>query len=147
MNAKRLKELIDIFEGSSLSELTLSGLFRSVTLKRGGAPAPSFAAPAAAAAPASEKPTAVEPTEVDDSELVYITAPLVGTFYSSPSPEADPYIKVGTTVSKGDIVCIVEAMKVMNEIESEHDGTVVKVLINNAQPVEYGQKLFAVKPH
>lgn len=81
----------------------------------------------------------------EDEELLAITSPMVGTFYRSPSPEAPPFINVGDTVSAGKVVCIIEAMKLFNEIESEVSGKIVKILAENGKPVEYGQKLFLVK--
>ena len=84
------------------------------------------------------------PTEGDDG-VSFVASPIVGTFYRAPSPEADPYVKVGDFVEKGQVLCIVEAMKLMNEIESDASGTVIKVLPENAQPVEYGEHLFAVR--
>ncbi|MBK7399505.1 MAG: acetyl-CoA carboxylase biotin carboxyl carrier protein [Myxococcales bacterium] len=95
------------------------------------APAPAAAAPAAAAAK-------------DDDSVQYVTSPLVGTFYRAPSPEAPAFAEVGTRIKKGQRLCIVEAMKLMNEIESEVDGTILEILVENGKPVEYGQKLFKV---
>jgi acetyl-CoA carboxylase biotin carboxyl carrier protein len=83
---------------------------------------------------------------VDDSSLTYVTSPIVGTFYRSPNPEAEPYVKVGDRVEKGQVLCIVEAMKLMNEIESDVSGTVVKIFPENGQPVEFGERLFAIRP-
>ncbi len=94
-------------------------------------------APAAAAAPAAAPP----------SHLVEIKSPMVGTFYSAPEPGAEPYVKAGTRVATGQVVCIIEAMKIMNEIESEVAGVAREVLVENAQPVEFGQLLFRVDPH
>jgi acetyl-CoA carboxylase biotin carboxyl carrier protein len=82
---------------------------------------------------------------VDEAGLVYVTSPIVGTLYRAPNPEAPPFVEVGALVRKGQVLCIVEAMKLMNEIESELAGTVVKVLVENAQPVEFGQRLFAIR--
>ena len=82
----------------------------------------------------------------DEAGLHFVTSPIVGTFYRAPSPDADPYVKVGDSVTKGQVLCIVEAMKLMNEIESDMSGTVVKVLPDNSQPVEFGQRLFAIRP-
>ncbi len=98
-----------------------------------GAPAGFAAAPAPAAAPVSQ--------------LLEIKSPMVGTFYKSPEPGAEAYIKVGSRVGSGQVVCIIEAMKIMNEIESEVQGTVREVCVENAQPVEFGQVLFRVDPH
>jgi acetyl-CoA carboxylase biotin carboxyl carrier protein len=103
-----------------------------------GMPHAAPAAPEAGAAPAPET----------DSEagLHVITSPIVGTFYRSPNPESDPYVSVGDHISKGKVLCIIEAMKLMNEIEADVDGTVVKIYPQNGQPIEYGEKLFAVRP-
>ncbi len=99
------------------------------------APPPAPAAPAAPAAKA----------ETSDGNVSYITSPFVGTFYRSPGPDAAPFVDAGTHVKKGQVLCIVEAMKLMNEIESEIDGSVVQVLVENGQPVEYGEPLFKIK--
>ncbi len=103
-------------------------------------PAPAPAAPAPAA-PAAAEP-AVEPGS--GANEVLIRAPIVGTFYRAPSPEADVFVKVGTTVGEGDPLCIIEAMKLMNEVTSEHSGTVKEILVENAEPVEYDQPLFVL---
>jgi acetyl-CoA carboxylase biotin carboxyl carrier protein len=106
------------------------------------APAPAVAAPSAAAAsaaPAAEAKPA--------SQLREIKSPMVGTFYARPEPTANPYVSAGTRVNSGQTVCIIEAMKIMNEIESEFSGVVVEVLVQDAQPVEYGQVLFRVDPN
>ncbi len=99
---------------------------------------------AAAAAPGAPAPA---PPAVPPSHLVEIKSPMVGTFYSAPEPGAEPYVKAGTRVATGQVVCIIEAMKIMNEIESEVAGVVREVLVENAQPVEFGQLLFRVDPH
>lgn len=120
-------------------------------------PAQSFAPPAAVPvavppAPAAqpdlpkEEPAAASTPEADNANYLEIKSPIVGTFYRSSSPEKPPYIKVGDTVAEGDVVCIVEAMKLFNEIESEISGKVVKVVVEDAQPVEYDQVLFLVDP-
>ncbi|MFT6000319.1 MAG: acetyl-CoA carboxylase biotin carboxyl carrier protein, partial [Neolewinella sp.] len=103
------------------------------------AAAAAAAAPALAAAPAA-------PAADDDSKYVEVRSPMIGTFYRSPSQDKPPYVKVGDTVSKGDTVCIVEAMKLFNEIESEVSGKIVKMLVEDAQPIEYDQPLFLVDP-
>ena len=99
---------------------------------------------AAAAAPGAPAPA---PPAVPPSHLVEIKSPMVGTFYSAPEPGAEPYVKAGTRVATGQVVCIIEAMKIMNEIESEVAGVVREVLVENAQPVEFGQLLFRVDPN
>ncbi|MEM8584115.1 MAG: acetyl-CoA carboxylase biotin carboxyl carrier protein [Bacteroidota bacterium] len=108
-------------------------------------PAPAMATPApAAAAPAA--PAASADEGADQSKLIEIRSPMIGTFYRSSTPDKPPYIKVGDTVAKGDVVCIVEAMKLFNEIESEVSGKIVKVMVEDAQPIEYDQVLFMVEP-
>ena len=104
---------------------------------------PAAAAPAAAATAAAAEPAAAEE---DDEDLHVITASMVGTFYRRPNPEADPYVSEGDVIKKGQVICILEAMKILNEIEAEISGTVVKVLAEDSQPVEYGEPLFAVRP-
>jgi len=112
--------------------------------------APPEASPAGAqvaAPPARSReavPSAAEPAPEDGAH--FVTSPIVGTFYRAPNPDADPYVKVGDRVSRGQVLCIIEAMKLMNEIESDADGTIVKVLPENAEPVEYGERLFAIQP-
>ncbi|RMH41166.1 MAG: acetyl-CoA carboxylase biotin carboxyl carrier protein [Deltaproteobacteria bacterium] len=110
--------------------------------------APSVAPAAVAAAPVAATP-AREPDTADDSadgKYHIVTSPFVGTFYRAPSPDADPYVEVGQRVEKGQVLCIVEAMKLMNEIEAEVSGVVVAILVDNGQPVEYGQPLFKINP-
>ncbi|TNE88970.1 MAG: acetyl-CoA carboxylase biotin carboxyl carrier protein, partial [Deltaproteobacteria bacterium] len=102
--------------------------------------APVAAAPAAAPAPAANAPAA------DDPNLKTIESPMVGTFYRAPNPDADVFVKVGDSVSPGKVLCIVEAMKLMNEIESEVSGTIVEILVENGQPVQFGQPLFKIRP-
>jgi len=102
----------------------------------GGASSAAAEAPAAPAAPATEAPR----------NLIEVKSPMVGTFYRAPAPEAPPYVEVGSTVSKGQTLCILEAMKLMNELESEVDGIVREILVANAEPVEYGQVLFRIEP-
>jgi acetyl-CoA carboxylase biotin carboxyl carrier protein len=84
-------------------------------------------------------------TPVEDDGLSFVTSPIVGTFYRTPNPDAEPYVKVGDLIHKGQVLCIVEAMKLMNEIESDASGTVVKIYSENAQPVEFGERLFAIR--
>ncbi len=153
MDKKKLEELIRLVEDSDVTELSVRNLFTSVRIVKGGPP-PVQPVPASAAPPhvvhapdAPTAPTGEPAAEVDeDSDLVPIVSPMVGTFYSSSSPETPPYVRQGDHVSKGQVVCIVEAMKLMNEIESEVSGTVARIEVENAQPVEYGQTLFLVQP-
>jgi acetyl-CoA carboxylase biotin carboxyl carrier protein len=154
MDKRKLEELIRLVEDSEIQELEISGPFHSIRVSKGpraGAvqrePA-TYDVPAAAPpapSPAAQEESAEAPGD-RDSGLVPIVSPMVGTFYISPSPEAAPYVRQGDHINKGQVVCIVEAMKLMNEIESEVSGTVVRVLAENAKPVEYGQELFQVQP-
>jgi acetyl-CoA carboxylase biotin carboxyl carrier protein len=102
------------------------------------APAAPLAAPAAAAAPAPK---------AEPSRLLDVKSPMVGTYYASPEPGAKPYVTVGSTVTKGQVLCIIEAMKIMNEIECEYTGTIKEVCVTDAHPVEYGQVLFRIDPN
>lgn len=115
------------------------------------APAAPVLAPATPVAPPAASTTAAAPAEkeapaTDESQYLEVRSPIVGTFYRSPSPDKPPFFKVGDTVKQGDVVCIVEAMKLFNEIESEVSGKVVKVMVEDAQPVEYDQVLFLLDP-
>jgi acetyl-CoA carboxylase biotin carboxyl carrier protein len=158
MNAKELKSILQALQEHEVAELTLETPDYKLTVKRGGevqylaAPAPVViepqavapAAPARASAPVlAPKPEA--PKE-DTSKYVEVKAPIVGTFYRAPSPDAEPFVKEGDTVKKGQVLCIIEAMKLMNEIESEVSGVVRKILVSNGEPIEYGQVLFLIEP-
>ncbi len=105
--------------------------------------APTVVAPAVVPSPASETPAT--PT-VDDKKWVDVTSPMVGTYYSAPAPDEDPFVAVGDRINKGDTVCIIEAMKLMNEIEGEVTGQVMEISVENGEPVEFGQVLMRVKP-
>ena len=147
-----LRRLIRLVQRTGIGEIELSNGGRTVRIAAQGTAAPSSsspvgAAPAAAQAPGAT-PGAAAPSgsPAGTGNQLAITSPMVGTFYRAPAPDADPYIEVGDTVEVGQTVCIVEAMKLMNEIESEVRGRVAKILVENAQPVEFGQKLFLVEP-
>lgn len=110
------------------------------------APLPASPADAVATTVAQVPPDTGGATEGDqDEDLHYVTSPIVGTFYRAPNPDADPYVKVGDAVDSGKTLCIIEAMKLMNEIESDQSGTIVKVFPENAQPVEFGERLYAIR--
>ena len=130
------------------SRVRIEGKSQAVVTTVAAAPSPgAVAAPAEAVpAPAAADGSAAAPVAVEDENLQAITSPIVGTFYRAPNPDAEPYAKVGDYVEKGQTLCIVEAMKLMNEIECDVSGTIVKVLPENAQPVEYGEQLFMVRP-
>lgn len=151
MDLRKLKKLIDLVEESGISELELTEGEEKVRISRAlmqssapvthyvSAPTPAPAAPAVASPAASAAQTpAAEP------EGKIIKSPMVGTFYRASSPDAKPFVDVGSSVSAGDTVCIIEAMKLLNEIESEHTGVIKKIFIENGQPVEYGEPLFLI---
>ncbi|MCC6866408.1 MAG: acetyl-CoA carboxylase biotin carboxyl carrier protein [Ignavibacteria bacterium] len=110
---------------------------------------PATSAPALqnSTVPKTEEKNDTAPVTASGKELIEIHSPIVGTFYRAPSPNADPYVSVGTQVTKGNVLCIIEAMKLMNEIECEYDGKISKILVENAQPVEYNQVLFLIEPN
>jgi acetyl-CoA carboxylase biotin carboxyl carrier protein len=148
-----VKALVEVLEGTDVTSLVWDRNGQKVAIRR-GAPAgvtqvvhhaaPAPAAPVAAAAPAPA-PAAAPPKAADKPGHV-VTAPLVGTFYRAASPESAPYVEVGTIVKKGQVLCIVEAMKLMNEIEAEVGGLVAEIFIQNGTPVEFGQPLFRIEP-
>jgi acetyl-CoA carboxylase biotin carboxyl carrier protein len=142
----RVRELAQIATEFDLAEIELEPAGRIRLSRRtavGAAAAPvAYAPPAATPAAAPGKPG--EPADTGDS--VFVSSPFVGTFYRSPSPEAAAFVEVGAAVRKGQVVCIIEAMKLMNEIESDAEGKVVEVLAKNGEHVEYGQKLFRLSP-
>lgn len=149
---KKVKELIDLMKENDLVEIELSDGDRKIHLKRPQAiisqipmpPAPPvYSAPAPSTA--FSKPLA-EMAFPEESGLVEIKSPIVGTFYAAPNPEANPYVQTGERVAPDTIVCIVEAMKVMNEIKAETSGTIVEILVKDGQSVEFGQVLFKVRP-
>lgn len=159
MDLKLIKNLLNMISDSDVSEVSIEEGDFKIKIKKHGEPAapreqvyymPPAAAPApapAAAAPQAPAPSAAaESKPAASSSGVIIKSPIVGTYYEAPSPESDPFIKVGDKVKKGDVLCIVEAMKIMNEIESEYDGTITKMLVSNSQPVEFDQPLFEIDP-
>jgi acetyl-CoA carboxylase biotin carboxyl carrier protein len=163
MNSKEIKELVEFLIEKDVTEFELERGDVKMRIKWGQqvqmiqAPAaPMMAAPVAAhvpaAAPSAMPPAAAAPGPsapapvAEDEGLHNVKSPIVGTFYESPSPGAPPFIKPGDHVVAGQVLCIVEAMKLMNEIESDVAGEVVKMLVANGQPVEYGQPLFAIRP-
>jgi len=152
MDLRKLKKLIDLVQESGIAELEVTEGEEKVRISRGGlvSTASQAAAPAAAfppAAPAAAVPTAPEAAAAEPApggEGHAVKAPMVGTFYRAPSPEARPFVEVGQVVKQGDTVCVIEAMKLMNEIEADASGTVKAILVENGQPVEYGQALFII---
>ncbi len=150
MDINFIRRLVDILEENNLVEIEVSTLFKKVRISRGAAIGSVAAAiTAQSAGPAVSAPGADEtvPAVVEEETgLVEVTSPMVGTFYRAASPDADPYVEEGQYVEKGAVICIIEAMKIMNEIESEYGGTIRKIKMSNAEPVEYGQMLMTIKP-
>lgn len=152
MKLSFLKSLIQLVESSSIDELEYSKWGTKVRISKSSSKAEAKnAGPAVVTGPAKTGPEpkapAAGPAEpAVEQRLVEIKSPMVGTFYRSPSPGVKPYVEVGERVERGQVVCIIEAMKLMNEIQSEVAGLIVKVPVENAQPVEYGQPLFVVAP-
>ena len=156
LNMDELRELASLVNENGFTDFEFENANIRVRLSKNPAPqyiqaAPQFnaaplAAPSATQATATDSPTENASAEsATDANLHTITSPIVGTFYRSPSPDKDPYVKEGSNVSSDTIVCIVEAMKLMNEIEAEVSGEVVKIYVENGQPVEFGQPLFGIK--
>lgn len=158
MEVKDLKLLIKMITETDITEFEMDNADEKIVIKRGqrteivqvAAPAPTYlpaaapvvAAPAPAAAPAAVVPAAAAPA-AEAGET--INSPIVGTFYRSPSPESPPFAEVGQVVEKGQVICLVEAMKLFNEIEAEFKCKIVKICVENAQPVEFGQPLFVIE--
>jgi len=162
MNQKELRELIEFLKEQEIVEFEMERGDFKVKVKRAGAEthvshvvpdsryivhatAPP-AAPEAVAAPAASAPAKPAKEAAPEEGLHMVKSPIVGTFYESPSPGSPPFVKVGDTVEAGQILCIVEAMKLMNEIEADAAGEIVKMLAKNGQPIEYGQELFVIRP-
>lgn len=161
MNQKELKELIEFLIEKDIAEFELERGDVKVRIKRAGehavvhthadprffaVPAAPPAAPELAAAPVAPATPAAPVARPAEEELHMVKSPIVGTFYEAPSPGAPPFVKAGDTVEAGQVLCIVEAMKLLNEIESDVAGEIVKKLAVNGQPIEYGQELFAIRP-
>ena len=151
MNLKELKEIIDLVTSKeSIEELELEKSGVRLRIKRASLHGsslsvthPQLSSAAVALPPPQVSTEALKETE---EELYFIKSPIVGTFYKASSPTSDAFVSVGDFVEKGSVVCIVEAMKLMNEIESDVAGEIITILVENGQPVEYGEKLFAIRP-
>lgn len=150
MNSDAIKELLDLVQAHDLAEFELEDGGFKLRVKRGGPHIVTHVMPAAvpvAAVPAAVAPAAVAPaTPVEDgAQLAIVKSPIVGTFYRSAEPGAAPLVNVGDTVKKGQVLCIIEAMKLMNEIDSEYEGEITNVYVENGQPVQYGERIFAIR--
>jgi acetyl-CoA carboxylase biotin carboxyl carrier protein len=166
MTIEEIRELIKVVAETGISELEVQRGENRVRIRRtpevnahnivlpaqpavaAPAPAPSAPAPAQppAATPAPALPTPETTEPPSDATLVYVKSPIVGTFYEAPAPGAPPFVQVGDTVRPGQVLCIIESMKLMNEIEAEVAGVIVSRMVQNGQPVEYGETLFAIRP-
>ena len=159
MNQKELRELIEFLIEKDIAEFELERGDVKVRVKRGvlaaatamplhsAAPLAPLSPSGVPAEPLMESPGAGKTSASADEGLHVVKSPIVGTFYESPSPGSPPFVKPGDKVEAGQVLCIIEAMKLMNEIEADLGGEIVKRLVNNGQPVEYGQPLFSIRPH
>ncbi len=165
MNQKEIKELIEFLVEKDIAEFELERGDMKIHIKRGGTPAPLapivHVAPAVAAVPApvASSPAAAQPVASSsvggaapapaapaaDADLHVVKSPIVGTFYEAPSPGTPPFVKIGDSVQEGQVLCIIEAMKLMNEIEAEISGVLAKAFVSNGTPVEYGTPLFGIR--
>jgi len=155
MDIKQIQELVKLINKTSIGEITIEEDGKRITIKQKKDPVQNIvstttvappSAPAPAAQAAAPAPTATKPAEPKKDNLLTIKSPMIGTFYRQASPDKPPFVNVGDEVKQGTVVCMIEAMKLFNEIESEVKGTIVKVLVDDASPVEYDQPLFLVDP-
>jgi acetyl-CoA carboxylase biotin carboxyl carrier protein len=156
MNLEEIKDLIKLVSKSGIGKIEFENEGFKIAIENGAtfgeqpvyvqaaAPVVSAPQPAAVAAPVSTPVAAVEST--DESRYITVKSPMIGTFYRTPGPDKDAFVSVGSTIQPGDKLCIIEAMKTFNEIESEVSGKIVKILVDNASPVDYDQPLFLVDP-
>ncbi|MDE0155421.1 MAG: acetyl-CoA carboxylase biotin carboxyl carrier protein [Gammaproteobacteria bacterium] len=154
MDIRKVKKLIEMLEESAIDEIEIHEDKDSVRVSRnqhapaqvaGAAPARELQAAAQHSAPAVEPAPAPEPAEAEEPEDNIIRSPMVGIFYEAQAPGKPSFVELGQTVAKGDVLCIIEAMKIMNQVESEKAGVVSRIMANNGEPVEYGQPLFIIR--
>jgi len=151
MNVKEIKEMINLMNDNGLTELEIEKEGMRIRLKKSNSPVEGISGPilverqSIAETPA-QRQAAPEAAEKVASKTVEIRAPMVGTFYRAPTPEAPPYAEIGQTIEPGQVICIIEAMKLMNEIKSEIKGKILEILVDNAEPVEFGQPMFLIEP-
>jgi len=159
MNQKEIKELIELLVEKDITEFALERGDMKVHVKRGSAAAPVVhVAPVVQSAPVAPPPAVSAPlptssstapsapaADAADADLVIVKSPIVGTYYEAPSPGTPPFVKVGDPVKEGQVLCIIEAMKLMNEIEAEVAGVIAKMFVGNGSPVEYGMPLFGIR--
>ena len=150
MDIRKVKKLIEMLENSNLEEIEIQEGEESVRLVKGNSRVPSSSYAQPATMPQATPPTssfdesAPETIKEENKDGNFINSPMVGTFYASASPGSKPFVSVGDAVNEGDVVCIVEAMKMMNEIKSEFSGKIISIKVENSEPVEYGQALFEI---
>ena len=148
MDIRKIKKLIEMLEESNLGEIEIKEGEESIRISRAGSAAPTaqwMQAPAPTAAPVAAAPVATAPAAPSLPTGHMVTSPMVGTFYRSPSPSAASFVEIGSQVKVGDTLCIIEAMKILNTIESDKAGTVKAILKENGQPVEFGEPLFVIE--
>jgi acetyl-CoA carboxylase biotin carboxyl carrier protein len=159
MTIEEIRQLIDLANESGVAELEVERSGNRVRIRRAPTHQEIVLHPVSPAATNAHMPVAppqspaqagaappVSPTPLEDANLIYVKSPIVGTYYESPSPSDPPFVNIGDTIRTGQVLCIIESMKLMNEIESEISGVVVQKLVKNAQPVEYGESLLAIRP-
>ncbi len=156
MNIKEIKEMIALMNENNLLELEIEKDDMKIRLKKSSGTQFEVVSSASSGAPVREiietrkQDVATPQGSVDNvkssGSVAEIKSPMVGTFYRAPSPESAPFVEVGQTIAKGQVICIIEAMKLMNEIKSDHSGKIVEILVNNAEPVEYGQIILRLEP-
>lgn len=150
MDIRKVKKLIELLESSDVAEIEIKEGEEAVRISRGSsvsqaAPAQYQQAPAQAPAPAAAAPVASEPAKTESAPTGNaVKSPMVGTFYRAPSPTSSPFVEVGQHVKAGDVICIIEAMKMMNQIEADHSGVVEAILVNDGEPVEFDQTLVTI---
>lgn len=153
MEIKDIRRIVELMKSNDLTEFSMKDEDFELSMKRGGNQQVVVAAPGAAslmAAPTAAMPAVIPATDGlaadEDEDLIEIPSPIVGTFYRKPAPDAESFVKVGSEVTEDTVVCIIEAMKVMNEVKAEVKGVIKKILVDDATPVQYGQSLFLVDP-
>ena len=145
MDIRKVKKLIELLEESGIAEIEIHEGEESVRISRNAAPGAVAAAPVAIAAPVAAAPVVAEAAAEEVIEGHVLNSPMVGSFYRAPSPGASTFVEVGSKVSVGDTLCIIEAMKLLNQIEADKGGTIKAILVENGQPVEYNQPLFIIE--
>jgi len=149
MNVKEIKEMINLMNENSLVELEIEKNGMRIRLRKSGAGTEILSGPVVtekSRAPQAQAPESIESLEKTSVKTVEIKAPMVGTFYRAPSPEAPPYVEIGQMIEPGQVICVIEAMKLMNEIKSEIKGKILEILVDNTEPVEFGQPMFLIEP-